>query len=122
VKYECDCGARYSNLDALLACQNANHGVRAMSRDGWLPPGVTDADIDRAAGADDDEPRDNGLHPAVDAEIAATVARLSAEIAELALPGEDADFREWSSERLRQRISHAAETLLSRLLNGGPDD
>jgi hypothetical protein len=25
-KHECDCGARYSNLDALLACQNANHG------------------------------------------------------------------------------------------------
>ncbi len=27
-KHECDCGAVYSNLDALLACQNANHGAR----------------------------------------------------------------------------------------------
>jgi hypothetical protein len=24
--HECDCGARYSNLDVLMACQNANHG------------------------------------------------------------------------------------------------
>jgi hypothetical protein len=27
--HECDCGARYSNLDAPMACQNANHGRRA---------------------------------------------------------------------------------------------
>lgn len=28
-----------------------------MSKDGWLPPGVTDADIDRACpGYDDEEP------------------------------------------------------------------
>lgn len=27
MKHECDCGAVYSNLDALLACQNSNHGV-----------------------------------------------------------------------------------------------
>jgi hypothetical protein len=26
-KHECACGAVYSNLDALLACQNANHGL-----------------------------------------------------------------------------------------------
>lgn len=26
MQHECDCGRRYSNLDALLACQNANHG------------------------------------------------------------------------------------------------
>jgi hypothetical protein len=26
-KHICDCGAEYSNLDALLACQNANHGL-----------------------------------------------------------------------------------------------
>ena len=26
-KHECDCGAVYSNLDALMACQNANHGL-----------------------------------------------------------------------------------------------
>ena len=24
-KYECDCGAVYSNLDALYACQNRRH-------------------------------------------------------------------------------------------------
>jgi hypothetical protein len=31
--HECDCGARYSNLDALLACQNANHGRGSLGRD-----------------------------------------------------------------------------------------
>jgi hypothetical protein len=25
--HECDCGARYSNLDALMACRNSNHGA-----------------------------------------------------------------------------------------------
>ncbi len=25
-RYVCDCGASYGNLDALMACQNGNHG------------------------------------------------------------------------------------------------
>lgn len=25
MKHECDCGARYDSIDALHACQNANH-------------------------------------------------------------------------------------------------
>lgn len=28
MSHECDCGRVYSNLDALMACQNANHGIR----------------------------------------------------------------------------------------------
>ena len=31
--YLCDCERRYSTLDALMACQNSNHGLR---------PAVTD--------------------------------------------------------------------------------
>lgn len=45
--HECDCGARYSNLDALMACQNSNHGRPRLAKrpvawrvkdyaDGWI--------------------------------------------------------------------------------------
>src|SRR5215469_10695327 len=27
MSHVCDCGIRYSNLDALMACQSANHGI-----------------------------------------------------------------------------------------------